>query len=147
MKENRAFRNFFDNQKTIKKLTGFAWNFLKTPIQNVQMCLNPLFQRIFILVFSLFQKYLNPQVTSNKVVNSVVCSSCPSRLASRIHPFIFLSTSWGCISLQNACWIFGKLYIPSCVGKTFKFMMITFLGNALNLEIFWKSPMICFIKI
>ena len=40
--------------------------------------------------FSLFQKYLNLHVRTNKMVNSVVYQLCPSRFASRVHPFIFL---------------------------------------------------------
>ena len=42
------------------------------------------------LMFSLFQKYLNPQVRTNKIGNSIVYNPCPSRLALRIHYFIFL---------------------------------------------------------
>ena len=43
-------------------------------------------------MFPHFQKYLNPQVRTKKLVNSVFYHPCPSRLASRIHPFIFLLT-------------------------------------------------------
>ena len=53
---------------------------------------------------------------------------------------------------------FINLYIPPSVGKAFKFMVFTFLENALNLCIFTHAPafpkqermvktMICFIKI
>ena len=66
------------------------WNFLETPIQSVQRSLNLLFHCTLFLMFSSFQKYLNPQVRTNKLVNSVVYHPCPSRLASGIHPFIFL---------------------------------------------------------
>ena len=31
-------------------------------------------------------------------------------------------------------------YIPPCVGKTFQFMVFTFLENALNLCIFTHAP-------
>ena len=41
------------------------------------------------LMLPLFQKYLNPQVKTNKLANSVVYQPCPSKLASRIHIFIF----------------------------------------------------------
>ena len=44
------------------------------------------------LMFPLFQKYLNPQVRANKMVNSVVYHPCPSKLGSRIHTFIFLNS-------------------------------------------------------
>ena len=35
--------------------------------------------------------------------------------------------------LQNACSIFPNLYIPTCMRKIFKFMVFTFLENALNI--------------
>ena len=59
---------------------------------------------------------------------------------SRIHPFIFLWTPYGLISLQNACWIFSNLYIPPCVRKFFWFISFTFLENALNLCTFLHAP-------
>ena len=43
-------------------------------------------------------------------------------------------------SLQNVYWIFSDLYIPSCVGKIFQFIVFTFLENALNLCIFTRAP-------
>ena len=63
------------------------WN---GPIQSVQRSFNLLFQRTFVLMFPLFKKYLNTQVRTNKFVNSVVYHPCNWRLASGIHPFIFL---------------------------------------------------------
>ena len=45
--------------------------------------------RLFLLT-SLFWGYLSSQVRINKMVNSLDYHPCPSRLASRIHPFIFL---------------------------------------------------------
>ena len=70
------------------------------------------FQRTLFLMFLFFQKYLNTQVRTNKIINSVVYKPCPSRLASRIHAFI----SW-----QNACWIFSNLYISPCMWKCFNY--------------------------
>ena len=35
-----------------------------------------------LLMFSLFQKYLNPQVRTNKLINSIVYHPCLSKLAS-----------------------------------------------------------------
>ena len=68
----------------------FKWNFLETPIQSVQRSFNLLFQHIFVLMFPLFKKHLNTQVRTNKFVNSVVYHPYNWRLASGIHPFIFL---------------------------------------------------------
>ena len=72
------------------------------------------------------------------MANSFVYHPCPSRLVSRIHPFIFLETPYGFISLQNVCWIFSNLYILPCMGKIFKFISFAFLENtlAINLDIF-----------
>ena len=64
------------------------WNFLQTLIQG-QKILNLLFQHTFFLMFPHFQKYLNPQVRTNKLVNSVVYHLCLSILASGIHPYFF----------------------------------------------------------
>ena len=61
-------------------------------MQSVQRSLSLLFQSTLFVMFPLFQKYLNPQVRSNKLVNSVVYHSCSSWLASGIHPFIFLKS-------------------------------------------------------
>ena len=82
---------FFLLPKNNKKADVLCMEFLETPIQSVHKCINPLFQRTLFLIFPLFQKYLNPQVGTSKMVNSVVYHPCPSRLYSRIHPpFIFL---------------------------------------------------------
>ena len=65
------------------------WNFLETLMQSVKRSLNLLFQHTLFLMFSLFQKYFNPQVRTNKLVNSVVYHLCLSILASGIHPYFF----------------------------------------------------------
>ena len=76
-----------------------------------------------------FQKYLNPHVTTNKMVNSVLYHPCSSRLASRIHLSYFFKLLRA-TSLQNTCWIFSDLYISPC-GKKIKFMVFPFWENAL----------------
>ena len=114
--------------------------FLETLIQTVQRSLNLLFQSTLFLMFPLFQKYLNPQVRANKLVNSFVYHPCPSILASSIHPYPYVfKLLKGFISLQHACWILSDLYIPSRMGKLFQFMVFT-LENALNLCIFTHAP-------
>ena len=35
----------------------------------------------------------------------------------------------------------SNLHIPPCVGRMFKFVMLTFLENALNLDIFTHAPL------
>ena len=96
---------------------NYKWNLLKILIQSLQRSLNLLFQCTFFLIFPHFQKYLNPQVRTKKLVNNVFYHPCPSRLASQgyisgIHLLRLLS-------LQNACWIFCDLYMPTFVGKIF----------------------------
>ena len=68
-----------------------------------------------------FHKYLNPLVAIKKLVNSVFYHPCPSRLASGIYSYILLYffKLLRVFSIQNACWIFSDLYIPTCVGKFF----------------------------
>ena len=58
-------------------------------MQSVKRSLNLLFQHTLFLMFHLFQKYLNTQVRTRKLVNSVVYHLCPSVLASGIHPYFF----------------------------------------------------------
>ena len=67
-----------------------------------------------------YQKYLNPQVRTNKLVNSVFYHDFPSRLASRIHPLnTYFFKFRRVLSLLNACWTFCDLYIPTCVRTFF----------------------------
>ena len=68
------------------KHVKFKWNFLEPPIQSVQKTFNILFQRTLFLMFPLSQKYLNPKIRTNKLVNNVVYHLSPSRVASGIHP-------------------------------------------------------------
>ena len=109
-------------------------NFLETPVQGVQRSLNLLFQRTLFLMFPLFQKNLNSKFRTNKLVKSVVYHPYLSRLASRIHPFIFLETPSGFVSLKNVCLIFSNLF--------FQFMVFIFPENALNLCIFTYAPVL-----
>ena len=62
---------------------------LEIPIESVQRCLNPLFQRTIFMMFIFFSKK-NPQVRTNNMVNSVAYLPCTSQLATSIHLFIFL---------------------------------------------------------
>ena len=74
------------------------------------------FNGTLFLMFPFFQKYLNPHVTTNKMVNSVLYHPCSSRLASRIHLSYFFKLLRA-TSLQNTCWIFSDLYISPCGKK------------------------------
>ena len=59
-----------------------------------------MFYRIVVLNHT-FWRYLNSQVSINKMVNSLDSYSSPSRLALKKHPFIFLWTPKGFISLSR----------------------------------------------
>ena len=41
---------------------------------------------------------------------------------------------------MNGSWNFSDLFIPTYVGKMFKFMVFTFVENALNLWSFLLKP-------
>ena len=80
-----------------------------------------------------FLGYLNPQVRIIKMANSVDYHPCPSRLASRVHP---ITVNFLGLYLSSECLLnfFSNLYIFHHVWD--KFMVFTFLENALNLSIF-----------
>ena len=89
-------------------------------IPSVQRSLNLLFQSTLFQMLPLFQKYLKLQIRTNKMVNSVVFHSCPSRLASGINPYffkllrvLFISRMFVKFSLT--------MYVPPCVWKFFPF--------------------------
>ena len=67
------------------------------------------------------------------------CRLCLSRLASRIHLLIFL---YGFISLSPECLLnfLSKIYIPPCLGKSFKLIELIFLENALIRGISTHAP-------
>ena len=83
MKENKAFRIPFITKKQLKSRQAFAQNVLETPIQSIQRCLNPLFQRILFWC-SLAFKNISPPGQNQQMVISVVYLPCHSRLASRL---------------------------------------------------------------
>ena len=89
---------------------------------------------------------------------------CLSRLASGIHPLIFLYECLRVLSFQNMCWIFSDFYIPTCVGKMFLFVVFIFPRKCIPMHfyscpipwlktlgwIFWKSSspkMVCWRKL
>ena len=91
------------------------------------------------LMLSLFQKYLNYQVRTNKMVNSIVYHPCPPRLASKIHPFIFFKLL-RVLSFSRMLVKFSLTCIFTMCGKIFKVVVFAFLANALNLGIFTHAP-------
>ena len=65
---------------------------------------------------------------------------CPLRLASGEYILSYFFKLPRVLSLKNACWISSDLYISTCVGKMFQFMVFIFQENALNLCIFTNIP-------
>ena len=65
---------------------------------------------------------------------------CPLRLASGEYILSYFFKLRRVLSLKNACWISSDLYISTCVGKMFQFMVFIFQENALNLCIFTNIP-------
>ena len=112
--------NFLNSPLLVLSCPNYYWN----PNRKCQeRCLNLLFQRTIFLIIPLFQKYLNPQVRTNKMVNSVVYHPCPARLASMIHLFILLSTF---------------IYL----SRILKFMTLKFIENGLILWIIIHVPIL-----
>ena len=91
------------------------------------------------------QKYLNPQVRTNKLIK---CFYHPSTSHLTLSFKIIHRNTWFYISLnslgfylsRDAGRIFYDLHIPTWVGKIFQCMMFTFLQNALNLCMFTHAP-------
>ena len=85
--------------------------------------------------------YLNSQVRINKMVNSLDYNPCPSRLAPRIHPFIFLQTPQGFISLSRMLVEFSlKLLYSTICGKIFKFYGVHIPGKCIDSRHFYSCP-------
>ena len=72
------------------------------------------------LLTPLFWGYLNSQVRINKIVNGPDYHPCPSRLTSRVHPFIFHIT-YEALSLSRMLAAFSlKLLYSTMCGKNFQ---------------------------
>ena len=78
-----------------------------------------MFYRIVVLNRT-FWRYLNSQVSINKMVSSLDSYSSPSRLALKKHPFIFLWTPKGFISLSTMLVEFSLKLLHSPCGKKFQ---------------------------
>ena len=81
----------------------------------------PIASFTILLIFSLFQKCLNLQVRTNKLVSSVFYHPCRSRLASGIHHYFFKLL--GVLSFSRMLVQFSNLCIPPCVGKIFQWCL------------------------
>ena len=105
--------------------------FSTTSNTKVQRCLYPLFQnqRPRFLPLHLFEKCLNPQVRSNKMVNehTVVYHPSPSESTSRIHPPHISMDSEGVY--LSIIFLFSRLYISLWLQKSFKFRALRLLEN------------------
>ena len=111
----------------------FSWN----PNISVHRCLNP----ISIPPFSFappFQGYVKPQVRINKMmsITTFVLHDQPQG-----YMFSYFYKLLRALSLSRILNKFlSNLYIQPWLGKNFKFMVLIFLENALNLGIFTHAP-------
>ena len=89
-------------------------------------------------MFSLFQKCLNLQVRTNKLVSSVFYHPCHSRLASGIHHYFFKLL--GVLSFSRMLVQFSNLCIPPCVGKIFSGVYIRKCIESMHFYSLFSSP-------
>ena len=97
----------------------------------------------FFLLTLIFWGHLNSQIRTNKMVNSLDYHPCPPRLATRIHPFIFLklpTTLSLSFSLENACWIFSQTFILHLVWEKFQIYGVHISGKCIDSRHFYSSP-------
>ena len=146
----RVFKSYFLSTKN-KKADRLYMKFSSTSNTNVQryLYLYPLFQNqsshFLLPIFS--ENYLNAQVRINKMVNkhTVDYHPHPSQLISWIHPLIFLWSPKGFISPKPFLNFFLNLYIPLCLWKGFKFIVLrlranTFVNQKIESVHFYSCP-------
>ena len=108
----------------------------------MQRCLNPVSTSPFSVVLTFSRIFQPPGQDQQNGKHRVDYQPCSSRLASRIHPPFHISINSLELYLSPECVVnfLSNLYIPPCVGNIFKFMVFTFVENALNLGIFTHVP-------
>ena len=90
-------------------------------------------------MFPHFQKYLNPKVRINKLVNIVFsCFLLSFKISLRDAFFHIYINSWGFYLSRMLVDFLWLVYS----GKIFQFMEFTFRENALNLCIFTHAPLV-----
>ena len=90
-------------------------------------------------MFPHFRKYLNPQVTTKKLVNSVFLTPLSSKISLRDTSF-HVSLNSLRLSLKNACWIFSDLYIFTFVGKKISIYDVHISIKCIESMHFYSSP-------
>ena len=141
-------------------------------MQSVQRSFNLLFQCTFVLVFPLFKKYLNTQVTTNKFVTSVAYHPCNWTLSLRdtsfpisliwlgfyLFPECLLNFLWLVYSIMcRKMFSIYSVHIPKKWTESLHFYPCLSLLLKTPGIVFWKSVsfktkgveknMICFIKV
>lgn len=107
-------KDIFCHQKSNKKVNKLFMGLSSTPNLSMQRSLYPIFQKqcsIFLLPL-FFEKYLNPQVIINKMVNGH-----PSLLG--LTSRISMDFSGLYFSLQDICWIFSEISISQHGSEKF----------------------------
>ena len=91
-------------------------------------------------MFPRFQKYLNAQVKTNKLVNIVFLPPLSFKISLKDTSFHISLNSLG-FFLSEMLVEFSDFCIPTCTVKLFQFVVFTLLENALNLLcIFTHAP-------
>ena len=126
------WNKFFCHWKTIIEQAGSAWNFLQPSIQVCRGAYFPYFKinAPSFCYFIFFEECRNPQIRINKMVNEHIVDYHPnlSEFTSSIHS-LFLWTPKEFISPEYFLDFFSNLYIPPCVQKSFKFIVLSLLEN------------------
>ena len=133
-RSRELLKAFFCHQKTVRKQTCSAWNFLQPSIQVCRGAYIPYFKiSTPFSCCSIFFEDHDPQFRIKKTVNehTVDYHPSPSELTSRIHPVIFLWTFKGFIFPEFFSIFCSNLYIPPWLRKSFKFISLSLLENAL----------------
>ena len=133
----RLLKAIFVTKIVINKQTGSAWSFLQLSVPVCRGNFIPHFKiKAPIFCHPIFtEKYINPQVRINEMVNKHIVDYHPSlsQLTSMTHPLIFLWTlSVGFVSPESFLNLFLNLYVPPWLQENFKFMVLRLLAN-----IFW----------
>ena len=72
-------------------------------------------------------KISKPTVWNQQIGKQCFLPPLSFTITLRVTSFHISLKSSGFLFLQNACLIFSDLYIPTCMGKIFQFMVFTFL--------------------
>ena len=151
-RSRKFFKAIFCHQRNNKKAGRLSMKFFSISVQVHRGAYIPYFKiNAPILCCPLFfEKYRNPQVKINKVINKDT-EITTLQYSFRINlkdtfSHIFMDSLEGCLSTEYLLNFFSNLYIPPWLRTKFKFMLLRLLVNAfvsqeMNLFSFTHFPM------